>query len=210
MTLTKANLIRALYNQLGLPKTKATHVVESFIEVIKETLENGENVLITGFGKFYVKEKRERKGRNPQTGNDLMLGERKVVTFKCSGVLRNRINRERRRHPRINERLPFTVKAEDFDAVTETINLSCLGAYCQLNKHIPLMTSLKIALALPYGDQGNECGYVECHGVVVRSEEILSKTHLGRVYNTAIYFNEIEESEKEKIADFLKNINVRK
>jgi len=209
MTLTKADLIDALYNQLGLPKTKATHVVESFIEVIKETLENGENVLITGFGKFYVKEKRERKGRNPQTGNDLMLGERKVVTFKCSGVLRNKINRERRRHPRINERLPFTVKAEDFDAVTETINLSCLGAYCQLNTHIPLMTSLKIALALPYGDQG-ECGYVECHGVVVRSEEILSKAHLGRGYNTAIYFNEIEESEKEKIADFLKNINLRK
>jgi len=209
MTLTKADLIDALYNQLGLPKTKATHVVESFIEVIKETLENGENVLITGFGKFYVKEKRERKGRNPQTGKDLMLGERKVVTFKCSGVLRNRINRERRRHPRINERLPFTVKAEDFDAVTETINLSCLGAYCQLNTHIPLMTSLKIALALPYGDQG-ECGYVECHGVVVRSEEILSKAHLGRGYNTAIYFNEIEESEKEKIADFLKNINLRK
>jgi len=209
MTLTKANLIRALYNQLDLPKTKATQVVESFIEVIKETLENGENVLITGFGKFYVKEKRERKGRNPQTGKDLMLGERKVVTFKCSGVLRNRINRERRRHPRINERLPFTVKAEDFDAVTETINLSCLGAYCQLNTHIPLMTSLKIALALPYGDQG-ECGYVECHGVVVRSEEILSKAHLGRGYNTAIYFNEIEESEKEKIADFLKNINLRK
>jgi integration host factor subunit alpha len=209
MTLTKADLIDALYNQLDLPKTKATQVVESFIEVIKETLENGENVLITGFGKFYVKEKRERKGRNPQTGKDLMLGERKVVTFKCSGVLRNRINRERRRHPRINERLPFTVKAEDFDAVTETINLSCLGAYCQLNTHIPLMTSLKIALALPYGDQG-ECGYVECHGVVVRSEEILSKAHLGRGYNTAIYFNEIEESEKEKIADFLKNINLRK
>jgi len=177
-------------------------VVESLIEIIKRTLENGEDVLITGFGKFCVKEKRKRKGRNPQTREDLMLGERKVVTFKCSGVLRNKINRERRRHPRINERLQFKVKAKDFDAVTETINLNCLGAYCLLNKHVPLMTSLKIALALPYGDQGNEFEYVECNGVVVRIEEILSEANLGSVYNAAIYFNEIEESEKEKIADF--------
>jgi len=202
MTLTKADLIDAIYNQLDLPKTISSKVVESLIEIMKRTLENGEDVLVTGFGKFYVKEKRKRKGRNPQTREDLMLGERKVVTFKCSGVLRNKINRERRRHPRINGRLQFKVKAEDFDAVTETINLSCFGAYCQLNKHIPLMTSLKIALALPYGDQGNEFDYVECNGVVVRSEKILSEAHLGSVYNTAIYFNEIEESEKEKIADF--------
>jgi len=174
------------------------------MEIIKRTLENGEDVLITGFGKFYVKEKRKRRGRNPQTREDLMLGERKVVTFKCSGVLRNKINRERRQYPRINEHLQFRVKAEDFDAVTETINLSCFGAYCQLNKPIPVMTSLKIALALPYGDQGNEFDYVECNGVVVRIKEILSEAHLGSVYNTAIYFNEIEESEKEKIVDFFK------
>jgi len=202
MTLTKADLIDALYNQLDLPKTRSSKVVESLIAIIKRTLENGEDVLITGFGKFSVKEKRKRKGRNPHTREDLMLGERKVVTFKCSGVLRNKINKERRRHPRIDERFEFKVKAEEFDAVTETINVSCLGAYCQLNKHIPLMTSLKIALALPYGDQGNEYDYVECNGVVVRIEEILSEAHLDSVYNTAIYFNEIEESEKEKIADF--------
>ena len=202
MTFTKADLIDALYNQLDLPKTRSSKVVASLIEIIKRALENGEDVLITGFGKFSVKEKRKRKGRNPHTREDLMLGERKVVTFKCSGVLRNRINKERRRHPRIDERLSFKVKAEDFDAVTETINLSCLGTYCQLNKHIPLMTSLRIALALPYGDQGNEFYYVECNGVVVRIEEIVSEAHLGSVYNTAIYFNEIEESEKEKIADF--------
>jgi len=202
MTLTKADLIDALYNQLDLPKTRSSKVVESLIAIIKRTLENGEDVLITGFGKFSVKEKRKRKGRNPHTREDLMLGERKVVTFKCSGVLRNKINKERRRHPRIDERFEFKVKAEEFDAVTETINVSCLGAYCQLNKHIPLMTSLKIALALPYGDQGNEYDYVECNGVVVRIEEILSEANLGSVYNTAIYFNEIEESEKEKIADF--------
>ena len=100
MTLTKAALIDALYNQFNLPKTRSSQLVESLIEIIKRTLENGEDVLISGFGKFYVKEKRKRKGRNPQTREDLMLGERKVVTFKCSGVLRNKINKERRRHPK--------------------------------------------------------------------------------------------------------------
>jgi integration host factor subunit alpha len=204
MTLTKADLIDAIYNHLDLPKTRSSKVVESLIEIIKKTLENSEDVLITGFGKFYVKEKKKRKGRNPHTREDLMLGERKVVTFKCSGVLRNKINRDRRQHSRINERLQLKVKAEDFDAVTETINLGCLGAYCQLNKHIPLMTSLKIALELPHGDQGNKFDYVECYGVVVRTEEIVPEANRGSVYNTAIYFNEIEESGKEKIADFFK------
>ncbi len=78
----------------------------------------------------------------------------------------------------------------------------CLGAYCQLNRHIPLMTTLKIALALPYGDQGNEFDYVECRGVVVRVEEVLSEADVDSIYNTAVYFNEIGESEKEKIASF--------
>lgn len=112
------------------------------------------------------------------------------------------IDVEHRKHPRINKRLQFKVKAEDFDAVTETINLSCRGAYCQLNKYIPLMTNLKISLALPYGDKGNEFKYAECNGVVVRVEEALSEANVGSVYNTAIYFNEIEESEKEKIENF--------
>ena len=111
-------------------------------------------------------------------------------------------NIERRRHPRISERLQINLKAGEFDLVTETINLSPLGAYCQLNKHIPLMTNLKIALTLPYGDQGNEHDYLECNGVVVRVEEILSQSNVDTLYDTAIYFNEIEESEKEKIASF--------
>ena len=66
--------------------------MKTFIEIIKSTLETGEDVLISGFGKFCVREKNERKGRNPATGNDLMLSPRKVVTFKCSGKLRDRIN----------------------------------------------------------------------------------------------------------------------
>ncbi|NVM25493.1 MAG: integration host factor subunit alpha [Desulfobacterales bacterium] len=92
MTLTKADLIDSMYNQVGLSKTKSTQVVESLLEIIKKTLENGEDVLISRFGKFWVKEKRNRRGRNPQTGEDLILESRRVLTFKCSGVLRDKIN----------------------------------------------------------------------------------------------------------------------
>ena len=200
MTLTKTDLIDSIHNQVGLSRNKSIQLIDSLLETIRRTLENGEDVLISGFGKFSLKEKNERKGRNPQTGEDLMLDAKRVVTFKCSPVLREKINRERRRHPRVDECLEFKLKAENFDLVTETINLSCLGAYCQLNKHIPLMTTLKIALALPYGDQGNEFDYVECSGVVVRVEEVLSEADVDSIYNTAVYFNEIGESEKEKIA----------
>jgi integration host factor subunit alpha len=92
MTLTKADLIDSIYNQVDLPKKKSLQLVESILEIIKRTLENGEDVLISRFGKFSVKEKNKRKGRNPQTGEDLMLDSRRVVTFKCSGVLRDKIN----------------------------------------------------------------------------------------------------------------------
>jgi integration host factor subunit alpha len=92
MTLNKADLIDSIYNQLDLPKTKSAHVVDSLLEIIKKTLEDGEDVLISGFGKFCVRKKNKRRGRNPHTGEDLMLGERRVVTFKCSGVLRDKVN----------------------------------------------------------------------------------------------------------------------
>lgn len=95
MTLTKAQMIDSIYRQVDLPKARSTQVVESLLEIIKKTLEDGEDVLITGFGKFSVKDKRRRKGRNPHTGEDLMLAERRVVTFRCSGRLRDRINGKR-------------------------------------------------------------------------------------------------------------------
>lgn len=95
MTLTKAQMIDSIYKQVDLPKTRSTQVVESLLAIIKKTLEDGEDVLITGFGKFSVKDKRRRKGRNPHTGEDLMLAERRVVTFRCSGRLRDRINGKR-------------------------------------------------------------------------------------------------------------------
>ena len=92
MTLTKAQIVDIIHEELPFPKNKSTEVIEGLIEIIKRTLENGEDVLISGFGKFCVKNKRERRGRNPATGDDLLLSQRKVVTFKCSGKLREKIN----------------------------------------------------------------------------------------------------------------------
>ena len=92
MSLTKEHLTITVHNNLDLPKRRSTELVETILEIMKKTLENGEDVLISGFGKFCVKEKDERRGRNPQTGSDLMLGSRRVVTFRCSGVLRDKMN----------------------------------------------------------------------------------------------------------------------
>jgi integration host factor subunit alpha len=92
MTVTKDHIINSICTQLDLPKKKAADILESLLELVEKTLESGEDVLISGFGKFCVKKKKERKGRNPATGQDLMLGSRKVVTFKCSPILRSKIN----------------------------------------------------------------------------------------------------------------------
>jgi len=92
MTLTKAQMVESVQNQIGLPRNRSSEIVETFLEIINGTLESGEDVLISGFGKFRVREKKERKGRNPSTGEDMTLEARKVVTFKCSGKLRDRIN----------------------------------------------------------------------------------------------------------------------
>ena len=92
MTVTKDHIINSICTQLDLPKKKAADMLESLLELVEKTLESGEDVLISGFGKFCVKQKKERKGRNPATGHDLMLGSRKVVTFKCSPILRSKIN----------------------------------------------------------------------------------------------------------------------
>lgn len=93
MALTKDHIVNAVYNRLDVPKSKSIEVVESLLEIIKKALESGEDVLISGFGKFCVKEKRGRRGRNPQTAEEMMLRARRVVTFRCSGILRDKINR---------------------------------------------------------------------------------------------------------------------
>jgi integration host factor subunit alpha len=92
MSLTKAQIVENIQDQTGLTKIKATETVETLLEIIKDSLSTGENVLVSGFGKFCVKEKKKRKGRNPATGEEMMLSERRVVTFKCSGKLRDKIN----------------------------------------------------------------------------------------------------------------------
>lgn len=92
MATTKAQIVQAISQDLNLPSKKSTQVVETLLEILKRTLQSGDDVLISGFGKFSVRHKSERKGRNPATGSDLMLRPRKVVTFKCSGKLRRRIN----------------------------------------------------------------------------------------------------------------------
>lgn len=92
MALTKDHIMNSIHQNLGFSKVKSAKVLESLLETMKKTLESGEDVLISGFGKFSVKNKRERKGRNPATGEDLMLNSRRVVTFKCSQVLRNKLN----------------------------------------------------------------------------------------------------------------------
>ena len=92
MTLTKAHIVNSISDQSGYPKSQSFEIVESLLELIKKTLESGDDVLISGFGKFCVKEKKERKGRNPSTGEDMILEPRKVLTFRSSGKLRKMVN----------------------------------------------------------------------------------------------------------------------
>ncbi len=92
MALTKAHIIEAVALQNGFPKNRSSEIVETLLEIVKRTLESGEDVLFSGFGKFCVKDKRERKGRNPATGKDMMLAPRRVVTFKCSGKFSEWVN----------------------------------------------------------------------------------------------------------------------
>jgi len=92
VTLTKAHIIGSIQSQFDISRPESSRLVESLLETIKATLVNGEDVLISGFGKFIVKGKAARRGRNPQTCGDLTLEPRRVITFKCSARLREKIN----------------------------------------------------------------------------------------------------------------------
>jgi len=94
MGLTKIEIINSISKQIGYPKNRSSEIVETLLELIKKALESGDDVLVSGFGKFCVKQKKQRKGRNPATGKDMMLRPRKVVTFKWSGKLRDKINNQ--------------------------------------------------------------------------------------------------------------------
>ena len=91
-TLTKARIVEAVVETNGYTQKKAFETVEIMLEIIKRSLESGHDVLISGFGKFRVKNKKRRRDRNPTTGEDMTIGGRKVVTFKCSGKLREKID----------------------------------------------------------------------------------------------------------------------
>ncbi|MBW2108988.1 MAG: integration host factor subunit alpha [Deltaproteobacteria bacterium] len=93
MTLTKERLVESVNIRCGHTKVRSKKLVETLFEIIKRNLESGESVLISRFGKFSVKDKSERRGRNPSTGNDLVLGARRVVTFKCAPFLKDKINK---------------------------------------------------------------------------------------------------------------------
>jgi integration host factor subunit alpha len=92
MTMTKADIVERIYERVGFSKKEATEVVESLFEIVKAKLEQGEKVKISGFGNFLVHEKRPRKGRNPQTGEEITISGRKVLTFKASQVLKKTMN----------------------------------------------------------------------------------------------------------------------
>ena len=92
MSLTKADIVNSISDHCGCSKGQSLELMKSILETIKDSLESGENVLISGFGKFCVKDKNPRRGRNPSTGEDLTLGARKVIVFRCSPVLKRKLN----------------------------------------------------------------------------------------------------------------------
>ncbi|QTA91933.1 PilZ domain-containing protein [Desulfonema magnum] len=114
-----------------------------------------------------------------------------------------KVDAERRQYPRISAYMEFELETEDDIITAEMINLSCSGAYCKVNKQVPLMTHFRIVFPLIYGNEEHDVEYVECSGTVVRAEEILPEEN---IYNIAIFFNEIEDSERNKIMTFIERI----
>ena len=92
MALTKAKIVESIQSELKFTKNKSIQIFETILELIRSSLASGDDILISGFGKFCVKSKRDRRGRNPATGGDMMLDARRVVTFRCSHVLRDKVN----------------------------------------------------------------------------------------------------------------------
>jgi integration host factor subunit alpha len=97
MNVNKAHLINHLHRNHELSREESISTIEALLEIIKQTLESGEDLLISRFGKFIVKEKKSRRGRNPETGKDLTLNARRIVTFRCSKNLREKLNVEKKK-----------------------------------------------------------------------------------------------------------------
>ncbi|MCX8023209.1 MAG: integration host factor subunit alpha [Syntrophorhabdaceae bacterium] len=92
--MTKSEIVSSVYERLGLSKRECADLVDAFFDIIKKTLASGENVKLSGFGNFIVKEKRSRRGRNPQTGEEIEISKRKVLNYRLSQVLKDEINRD--------------------------------------------------------------------------------------------------------------------
>ena len=92
--MTKADIVEKVSEQAGFSKKEAAELVELVFSILKEKLESGENIKISGFGNFLVRDKKERKGRNPQTGEEIKISSRRVVTFKTSQVLKKALNKK--------------------------------------------------------------------------------------------------------------------
>jgi integration host factor subunit alpha len=92
MTVSKTTIANLIQDQLGFSNKQSYELVETLLEIMKKSLESGDDVMVSGFGKFSVKEKKIRKGRNPSTGESMILDARRVVTFKCSGKLKDKVN----------------------------------------------------------------------------------------------------------------------
>ena len=101
MTITKAKLINHLFRNSSFSREESFDTIESLLEIIKHTLESGEDILISRFGKFIVKEKKSRRGRNPETGDDLILDARRVVIFKCSKNLKEKLNVKKKKRKKL-------------------------------------------------------------------------------------------------------------
>jgi integration host factor subunit alpha len=91
--MTKADIVANVYEKVGFSKKEAVRVVEALFDIVKDALERGEKVKISGFGNFVVRNKRARRGRNPQTGDDIEISPRKILSFRPSQVLKNELNR---------------------------------------------------------------------------------------------------------------------
>jgi integration host factor subunit alpha len=94
MTVTKADIVDHVFEKVGFSKKEATEIVESIFDIVKRHLENGQKVKVSGFGTFVVHDKQPRRGRNPQTGDSIVIRGRRVLGFKASPVLKKSLNRE--------------------------------------------------------------------------------------------------------------------
>lgn len=106
--------------------------------------------------------------------------------------------KERRLHPRLEQRLPIDLAVDGYDFSTSTRNISCVGAYCHLDKYMPPFTKISVKLCLPAKERSGKSTIVECKGVVVRSED---ETHGG--FNLAIFFNGMRDDQRKKIAQYI-------